>query len=162
MEMTGTVEFVNQPKDGKKKGSIKLSNGEYVGCWPNELDQFSKGQTVTMNVEPNEYNGKTYYNLAKDGVQAAQSVPTAPQPANTSDRDRNRSIVLQAILKACGGDVQKADIAFDWYLTHMLTLWEVKIKRLQGARTQDVVQAIEAIPEVESATVSDLDQHIPF
>lgn len=45
---TITVEYVNQPKPGKKMGSIKGSDGQYYGVWPNDLNQFRQGETVTI------------------------------------------------------------------------------------------------------------------
>ena len=58
----GTIAYINPPKEGKKKGSVKLEDGNYIGMWPNQLDQFSQGQAVTLLCESNEFQGKTYWN----------------------------------------------------------------------------------------------------
>ena len=53
---TVTVDYVNQPKPGKKKGSIKTKELGYIGVWPDKLDQFEKGATYTINyVQEGEY-----------------------------------------------------------------------------------------------------------
>ena len=39
-----TVDFVNPPREGKKKGSIKTKELGYVGVWPDKLSLFEKGK----------------------------------------------------------------------------------------------------------------------
>ena len=81
MQVTGIVQYVNEPKPGKKKGSIKLDDGNYYGVWPDKLHLFTKGQRVTFDASESEYQGKTFYNF--EGM--AQNQPEQPeQPAQPS------------------------------------------------------------------------------
>lgn len=45
------VAYVNQPKPGKKQGSIKTDDNRLFGVWPNHLSQFTVGQTYDIEVE---------------------------------------------------------------------------------------------------------------
>ncbi len=40
---TVKVQYVNQPKEGKRFGSIKAEDGTYYGCKPEMLSQLSRG-----------------------------------------------------------------------------------------------------------------------
>lgn len=55
-----TVAFVNQPKEGSKKGSIKTDTGEFFGVWQEKLGLFSKGGKYTIEYETDMYQGKEY------------------------------------------------------------------------------------------------------
>jgi len=54
MPITGvTVDYVNQPKPGKKMGSIKTQELGYVGVWPDKLDLFQQGRRYVIEYEVN-------------------------------------------------------------------------------------------------------------
>lgn len=46
-----TVLYVNPPKPGKRKGTIKTDTLGLVGCWPNQLLWFQRGQVYTIEYE---------------------------------------------------------------------------------------------------------------
>jgi len=46
---TVTVAYVNPPKPGKKMGSIKDTNDEYYGVYPEKLSLFQKGGTYEID-----------------------------------------------------------------------------------------------------------------
>jgi hypothetical protein len=48
-----TVAYVNDPKPGKKNGSIKDDQGQYWSVWPNMLRQFEPGETYELDYEQN-------------------------------------------------------------------------------------------------------------
>jgi hypothetical protein len=121
MQKQITVQFLNQPKAGKKKGSIKTTDGEYIGCWPNELDNFQEGGSYTVEIEFNDFNGKQYMNLAKGS--ALQGGQAAPQKAAGSppmgDAVKQKTITRLAIAKSCiqaGADESKANFWYNWVL----------------------------------------------
>lgn len=49
---TVTAQFVNQPKEGKRFGSIKTEIG-YIGVKPSDLSQFVKGQKYEVEYKEN-------------------------------------------------------------------------------------------------------------
>jgi hypothetical protein len=53
MQATVQVKFVNQPREGKKMGTIKCEDGTIIGVWPNKLNLFQQGQTYTIEYEQN-------------------------------------------------------------------------------------------------------------
>lgn len=48
---TIVVQYVNQPKPGKKMGSIKTRDGRYFGCWPDKLALFNPGGEYVVETE---------------------------------------------------------------------------------------------------------------
>lgn len=54
------VAYVNQPKPGAKKGSIKTESGEMFGVWPEKLGLFSQGGKYTIEFGVDSVNGKDY------------------------------------------------------------------------------------------------------
>ena len=48
---TITVAFVNQPKEGKKTGTVKDTNDQFWLVWPNKLSQFQPGETYEVVYE---------------------------------------------------------------------------------------------------------------
>lgn len=59
------VEYVNQPRGNSKKGSVKASDGNYYGVWPDKLAQYAKGGKYRVEYEAEEYQGKTYRTITK-------------------------------------------------------------------------------------------------
>lgn len=73
--ITAKVSFINQPKPGKKKGSIKTDSNLLIGCWPDKLALFQAGGTYEIEYSEQTVNGVTYKNVEK-----AKQV-AAPTPA---------------------------------------------------------------------------------
>lgn len=46
---TVTVKFVNQPKQGKKMGSIRTQELGFINVWPDKLSNFVAGQKYTID-----------------------------------------------------------------------------------------------------------------
>jgi len=55
-----TVAYVNPPAEGKKRGTIKTTEGVYYGVWADKLSGFQKGKTYTIQYDEEEYNGRMY------------------------------------------------------------------------------------------------------
>ena len=58
-----TVEFVNEPKPGKKMGSIKTKELGHIWCWPNQLDIFKQGHHYDIEYTING-DFKTFKSMA--------------------------------------------------------------------------------------------------
>ena len=58
------VAYVNPPKEGAKKGSIKTKDGKYISVWPDKLNQFTVGGRYSVNVDATTTDeGKTFFSL---------------------------------------------------------------------------------------------------
>ncbi len=86
-----TVQYVNQPKPGKKKGSIKTVELGYVNVWPDKLDLFFKGQRTVIEFSESQSasGGQPFLDFVRlageqpQGRSAPQSYnppPQRPQP----------------------------------------------------------------------------------
>jgi hypothetical protein len=69
-----TVKYINQPKPGKKMGSIKTTGDEYYNVWPDKLHMFHAGQNYTIEYDQNEQGFKSFKKLV--GGSGAQQVGT--------------------------------------------------------------------------------------
>lgn len=126
---TITVKYLNTPKEGKKRGSIKTTENDFFGIWPNQIALFEVGKTYDIEVE--EKNGFTNVKSVKL-VASAEPAPGVLKPAGNgynnyremSAKDAEGSFVcatLGALIRA--GEV-KNDKAQLWATTNMLrALW---------------------------------------
>lgn len=101
---TVCVAFVNQPKEGKNKGSIKTSEGEYYEVFPNQLGLFRPGASYEVDYSERNWNGKTYRTVNKcrpqDKPAVVKSEPA--QVAIGSDQEAEFVMrVLSASIQAC-------------------------------------------------------------
>lgn len=127
------VKYVNPPKPGKQRGSIKGTDDTFIGCFPDKLALFEPGRTYDIEVTETESNGVTYQNVkSAKPVETAPAAAAASTPANgnnsyreTSASDARRMFVcsqLNALIRS--GEV-KNDKAQLWTTTQMLcALWD--------------------------------------
>ena len=99
-----TVAYVNPPKDGGKKGSIKDMHGRYFGVWPDKLALYQKGNTYEIEYDVEEYQGRTYRNVKRiingAGGTHAPSGRGAPTPA--AGRGMDTKSVEMAVMGIIG------------------------------------------------------------
>lgn len=76
-QATVTVRYVNPPKDGGKRGSIKTIDDEFYGVWPETFHLFEPGRTYHVEYSERTQDGRTFRNVKK--VTPANS-PAAPLP----------------------------------------------------------------------------------
>jgi hypothetical protein len=88
---TITVQYVNEPKPGKKMGSIKATDGRYFGVYPDKLGLYFKGQAATIEYDASEVNGRTFYNVRRKVDAANGSSSASPQPAASQGGTNQRS-----------------------------------------------------------------------
>lgn len=95
MQATVKVLFVNQPKEGQRKGSIKGDDGNYYGVWPDKLSLFQKGQTYTFEyTEQTAQNGRTYKDFKR-------IIPGAPSTANGKPDETAVNIFVTGVIGRC-------------------------------------------------------------
>ena len=70
---TVTVKYVNPPKDGKKRGTIKTTDDQFIGVWADKIHLFEVGKTYELEMTETESNGVTYRN-----VKTVKMVETPP------------------------------------------------------------------------------------
>ena len=85
MEKTVTVSFVNPPKAGGKRWSIKTSDNEYIG-FDNQKLSFTKGNTYRLVCSENEYNGRVYLNA--ESILETVTVPAKASGLGAQVSDR--------------------------------------------------------------------------
>lgn len=105
-----TADYVNQPKEGKRFGSIKTKELGYVSVKPSDLGQFTKG--ATYQIEYTETD-EGYKNL----VRIVAPANGATKPNGTQNMDNAKSIFITGVVGRAmqGGQFQVSDIAA---LTH--------------------------------------------
>jgi hypothetical protein len=130
--MTMTVRYVNPPKPGKQRGSIKGTDDQIVGVFADKLHLFREGETYEIEYTETSANGTTYRNV-KSATAVEAPAPTSEAAASpayssyreTSPTDAKRMFVcanLSALIRA--GEV-KNDKASLWNATQLLcSLWD--------------------------------------
>jgi hypothetical protein len=130
--MTMTVKYVNPPKAGKQRGSIKGTDEQILGVFADKLHLFEPGTTYEIEYTETTSSGVTYRNVkSATAVAAPATAPSTGAPAahntyrETSANDAKRMFVcanLSALIRA--GEV-KNDKASLWNATQLLcSLWD--------------------------------------
>lgn len=104
-----TVAFVNPPKAGQKKGSVKAEDGTYYGVWPDKLHQYVKGGHYT--VEYDEQTGsdgriwKTISRIVSNGSGQAPARATDKGGAPSFTRSEEMFVmgIIGRALQGTGG-----------------------------------------------------------
>lgn len=117
------VQYVNEPQEGRKSGSVKDATGTYYYVWPDMLPKFEIGKTYEIMFEDSvsKSNGRTYHtvktvtpvNGATNGAGASWG-KSKPSTGNgtyreTSARDAERMFVC-SILNA---SIQAGKVEFN-------------------------------------------------
>jgi hypothetical protein len=117
--MTMTVKYVNPPKAGKQRGSIKGTDDQILGVFADKMHLFEPGSTYEIEYTETVSSGVTYRNVKSATAIAAPTTSSAPSPTahntyrETSANDAKRMFVcanLSALIRA--GEV-KNDKAHD-------------------------------------------------
>jgi hypothetical protein len=98
--MTMTVRYVNPPKAGKQRGSIKGTDDQILGVFADKLHLFEPGSTYDIEYTETVSSGVTYRNVKSvTAVAAAPTASTGPTTAThntyreTSANDAKRMFV---------------------------------------------------------------------
>jgi hypothetical protein len=75
---TLTVKYVNPPREGSKRGSIKTVDDEFYGVWPENIELFEPGVTYEVQYVERTTNGRTFRNVKSARPHVLQP---AAQPA---------------------------------------------------------------------------------
>lgn len=74
------VAYVNPPKEGRKMGDVKDTDGQYWKVWPDKLDFFKPGHKYDIEYTTDEFKGKTFC-MVKKMTPVTENPPTATQKA---------------------------------------------------------------------------------
>lgn len=100
------VAYVNAPKEGKTKGSIKTNEGKYYEVFPNQLGLFRPGAAYEIEFSERNWNGKVYRTVNKCRPQDRPAVVKSDTVSNTGASDSDQEFqfvarVLSASIQAC-------------------------------------------------------------
>lgn len=122
------VSFVNEPKPGKKMGSIRTDDGVYYSVYPEKLDMFLPGQSYRINYTTSASGYHTFKNMATDAeidgpivvpLMVANGRGAPAQPAHTKS-------VEMFVMGVIGRTLQSTGTVPD---VGTLTLWVRHLRR---------------------------------
>ncbi len=117
---------------GRKSHKIEGAGQKFFANPPTG-NQIMVGQTYTFETSVDGFGNVWINSAAVAGGMAPQQPQTPPQQpqghaqasqAAMTGKNKDRSIVLQSILKACGGDIGKSGMAVRWYQMMLLRGWD--------------------------------------
>jgi hypothetical protein len=104
------VAFVNAPRPGDKKGSLKTKDGVYYGVWADQWSriegQVEEGGTYEIEYDESEFKGKTYRNIKTEkgiktilapGFAEAQAKSNGVYKYSTNPTDAERMFVCSIL-----------------------------------------------------------------
>lgn len=80
VKMHVEVQYVNEPKNNQRTGSIKTRSGNYISVWPNKLHLFQEGRSYHIVCKEGFWNGKptyTFNRFASDSDPDTRDAPYA-------------------------------------------------------------------------------------
>jgi hypothetical protein len=95
MQATIRIKYVNQPREGKKMGSIKGDDGTIIGVYPDKLSLFQQGQTYTVEYD----EGEGGFKRLKRIIPGAPN--TAPNTNGAPAGDKEAGMFVMAVLGKC-------------------------------------------------------------
>lgn len=104
---TITVQYVNPPKEGKKQGSVKTSDGRFFGVYPELLSAFPSAGTYEIEFKSRDFNGKQYHTVTSAKPVSGQGGGINGgngngQKSGQNDRSTSDQIRWQTCLKVAG------------------------------------------------------------
>ena len=160
-----------EPAQGRGPCNVVIGDGRKIAAWNGENNQLQIGAAYSADIYSKVNGNYTNWAFSKtpnivpaNGGQTPQGQSQAPHQApNTTDRDRNRSIITQCAGKAGhasdGSFNQRgAEDFLKWYFTVMTGGWERIYAEVKGQQQP----APEPEPEPYPEPRSDLDNEIPF
>lgn len=133
MQATLRVKYVNQPREGKKMGSIKGEDGTTIGVFPDKLSLFQQGQTYTVEYDEMDSGFKRFKRI----------IPGAPNTVSNGGHDKAVEIFVTGVIGRCFQGT--GNLPDDKAMTHMVqTLriaWTLGMKAGPG----------DAVPEEDPA-----------
>ena len=90
------------PRNGKKLATVVTAAGETLGIWPDKLGNLAVGRSYRVEVEENEFKGRTYRKITKaqpvtgNGNNAAAAPSLAEGSARPGD-DGERAFVTRVL-----------------------------------------------------------------
>ena len=97
-----TCQFINHPKEGKRRGSIKSSEGKYYWADGATLKRFSVGEVCTIEYDSKPRDGGGEWLTIKRKV-STSSAPPVPQMRNLTNPKDSEQIFVTAVLKGMTG-----------------------------------------------------------
>jgi hypothetical protein len=102
---TITVKYSDPPAQGKKQATVKDTEGNIYGYFPDSMQAPQVGQTYEVDFTSREYNGRTYHTLkdlrpagGQPQATQGQSTANAGQPQVSNNRDMK--ILVQGLAQA--------------------------------------------------------------
>lgn len=146
-----TVAYVNQPKAGGKKGTIKTESGEMYGVWPEKLSQFAQGAKYTIEYDVATINGKEYKNVTR----VIQGTHPAAGSQQSSGQGHNRSTAAEIFITGMMGRA--------YHGTGTIPLEDVAYEQMVGLRSAwERVWATKLQPAEQKSLSQELNDDIPF
>jgi hypothetical protein len=106
MMHTATIEvaYVNEPKEGKKMGSVKTTDGEFYSVWPDKLANYIPGAVYEVEYTESEFKGKTYKTIK--GVKSRTGPAAKAAGANAPARNGHTQSVEMFVMGTIGRSLQ--------------------------------------------------------
>ena len=124
---TITVKWVNQPKPGKKKGSIKTADDQIFGVWADKLGNFQQNGIYDIEYDTEDWNGQTYKTIKSAALkgQASRPMGRGPMaPRETSMKDAERMFVCSLINAAIqAGKVEFTGASLETAVNGLRRVW---------------------------------------
>jgi len=99
---TVTVQYVNQPRAGRKMGSIKTVDGKYFGVFPELLPKFGRGGVYEIEYEQTiGQDGNTYNTLKRilsikglPAISSSNSSNSGARPASVGGHSHTAAVEM--------------------------------------------------------------------
>ena len=140
-EIEITVQYVNFPKEGKRRGNVKTSDGVYYWTDAATLKRFSQGEVCTIQYDTAPKDGGGEWRTIVRKISTSAAAPAPNFRSQTSPKD-SQQIFVTALLKemVSGADTQATVIAKGNFLKAAYqALFGTEAKQITEAQLDDQI-----------------------
>lgn len=147
---TITVKYVNPPKPGAQKGSVKDINGDYYSVWADKIGQYQPNATYIIDYdEDTGRDGRVWKTIRSH---TSNGVPPTPAPSSGGYSGPRRS----------AGNTYRETSQRDAERMFVCSLLNASIRAgVVGINATDLVPAVNALRDTWDATFGAEDQQKP-
>jgi hypothetical protein len=126
---TVTVRWVNQPKEGRKLGSIKTDDNQLFGVWPETLGEFKPNGIYEIEYTERHFDDGKIYKTVKTVAPKGMAPPRPAGnrfsgPRETSMKDAERMFVCSLLNAAIqSGKVEFSGAKLEAAVNGLRSVW---------------------------------------
>lgn len=115
MSHTATIEvrYADQPKAGKKQGTVKTKDGDVYGVWPDKLGLLRPGRRYRVEYKERQFEGRTFRTITKVDPAAEGETDTGSVDPLSSSDETGPNQEAEMVCRLVAAAIQSQQVEFN-------------------------------------------------